>query len=169
MLLQLLHFSLQWMYVFLSPAQVFELRQLHRKTHPNKRDKIKAILMLNSGYSYEEIAEVLILDDSTIRRWHNQYISSGIMTLLEDNYIGGTSKLNKTRQQELVEHLENTMYLTAKQICSYVKKRYKVSYTVKGMTSFLHQMGFRYKKPIHIPGKADIEAQRAFIKKIQEN
>ena len=138
--LQLLHFSLQWMSAFLSPAQVFELRQLHRKTHPKKKDRIKAILMLNSGYSYEEIAEVLILDDSTIRRWHNRYDSSGIHTLLEDNYIGGTSKLTETQKQELVEHLENNMYLTAKQICSYVKKRYKVIYTVKGMTSFLHQM-----------------------------
>ena len=66
MLLQLLHFSLQWMSGFLSPAQVFELRQLHRKRHSKKKDRIKAILMLNIGYSYEEIAEVLILDDSII-------------------------------------------------------------------------------------------------------
>ena len=139
MLLQLLHFSLQRMSAFLSPAQVLELRQLHRKTHPKKKDRIKAILMLNNGYSYEEIAEVLILDDSTIRRWHNRYNSKGILTLLEDNYIGGTSKLTEVQQQALIEHLENTMYLTAKQICSYVKKRFKVQYTVKGMTSFLHQ------------------------------
>jgi len=165
MLLHILSFSLQWMSAFLSPAQVLKLRQLHRKTHPKKKDRIKAILMLNNGYTYEEIAEVLILDDSTIRRWHNRYNSKGILTLLEDNYIGGTSNLSEIQKQELIEHLENTMYLTAKQICSYVKKRYKVNYTVKGMTSFLHQMGFRYKKPIHIPGKADIEAQRAFIRK----
>jgi len=50
MLLRLLHFSLQWMSAFLSPAQVLELRQLHRKTHPKKKDRIKAILMLNNGY-----------------------------------------------------------------------------------------------------------------------
>jgi transposase len=32
------------------------------------------------------------------------------------------------------------------------------------MTSLLHTLGFRYKKPRHIPGKADVEAQLEFIK-----
>lgn len=56
------------------------------------------------------------------------------------------------------------MFLTAKEVCDYVLKKYHVNYTVKGMTSLLHTSGFRYKKPKHIPGKADIEAQLDFIK-----
>ena len=36
------------------------------------------------------------------------------------------------------------------------------------MTGLLHQLGFTYKKPKHIPGKADIEAQEAFIKKYRK-
>jgi transposase len=67
------------------------------------------------------------------------------------------------QQQKLVGHLENNVYLTAKEICAYVLKKYKVAYTVKGMTSLLHTLGFRYKKPRHVPGKANIEAQLEFI------
>jgi len=56
------------------------------------------------------------------------------------------------------------MYLTAKEICAFVMNTFKVKYTPKGMTSLLHQLNFTYKKLKQISGKADIEAQKAFIK-----
>jgi transposase len=55
------------------------------------------------------------------------------------------------------------VYLTAKEICAYVLKRFKVDFTSKGMTNLLHNLGFRYKKPKHVPGKANIKAQLEFI------
>jgi len=57
------------------------------------------------------------------------------------------------------------VYLTAKEICTYVKKTNKTNCTVKGMTSLLHQLGFQYKKPTHVLGKANIEIQLVFIRK----
>jgi hypothetical protein len=39
----------------------------------------------------------------------------------------------------------------------------KVTYTPSGMTALLHRLGFVYKKPKLIPGKADPEAQKAFL------
>jgi len=138
---------------------------MHKKSREKRVcDKIKAILLLNSGYTYEHIGEVLLLDDSTIRRWHTLFEEEGINSLLSDNYIGGASKLTEKQQQKLIQHLENNVYLTAKEICAYVLKKYHVAYTVKGMTSLLHSLDFRYKKPKHVPGKASIEAQLEFIK-----
>jgi len=149
---------------FLSTDQIIALRTMHKKSREKRVcDKIKAILLLNSGYTYEHIGEILLLDDSTIRRWHTLFEEEGINSLLSDNYIGGASKLTDRQQQKLVGHLENNVYLTAKEICAYVLKKYKVAYTVKGMTSLLHTLGFRYKKPKHVPGKANIEAQLEFI------
>ena len=121
--------------------------------------------MLDQGYEYSEIAKILLIDLTTVWRWYETYVSVGISGLLKDNYTGGTSRLTEYQQSKLIEHLENNMYLTAKEISSYVRKTFKVKYTPKGMTSLLHQFGFTYKKPKHIPGKADIEAQKAFIKK----
>jgi len=150
---------------FLSTEQITALRVIHRKSREKRVcDKIKALLLLNSGYSYEQIGEVLLLDDSTIRRWHTIFEGKGINSLLSDKYTGGASKLIEKQQQQLVQHLEHTMCLTAKEVCDYVLKKYHANYTVKGMTSLLHTLGFRYKKPKHIPGKADIEAQLDFIK-----
>jgi len=161
-----LDISLQVMTGFLSQEEKNKLKGLHRASSSRKQgDKIKAILLLDQGYEYAEIASILLIDNSTVWRWHETYIRTGIPGLLKDNYIGGTSKLTESQMSQLIEHLECTMYLTAKEICAFVKKTFKIKYTPKGMTSLLHQLGFTYKKPKHIPGKADIEAQKAFIKK----
>jgi transposase len=149
---------------FLLQGEIDRLKQLHKTADKKQRDKIKAILMLNNDYGYGEIAEVLLIDYTTVWRWHETYIKTGIDGLLQDFYAGGVSKLNDEQLSKLVEHLECTMYLTAKEICAYVRKTFKVKYTPKGMTSLLHQLNFTYKKPKHIPGKADIVVQKAFIR-----
>jgi transposase len=154
---------------FLTPAQKAEYKRQHKKVRKLREgDRIKAILLLNNGYSYEETAEVLLIDDGTVRRWYNVYETGGIKTLLEDNYTGGISKLTTSEQLELSSHVEDHLYLTAKEICAYVHTKYEIEYTAKGMTSLLHQMGFSYKKPKHIPGKANQKAQEEFIEKYNE-
>ena len=160
-----LDIPLQIMNNFLKPKEIAALKSLHKKADRKQRDKIKGILLLNRGYGYSEIAEILLIDQSTVWRWYESYISEGVDGLMKDNYTGGTSKLTENQQAKLIEHLESNMYLTAKQIGAFVKKTFRVKYTPKGMTSLLHQLGFTYKKPKHIPGKADIEAQKVFIKK----
>ena len=158
---------------FLTPEQIIAYKQMHKKTRSLREgDRIKAILLYNKGYSYEEVSELLLIDDGTVRRWHKIFESYGMKTLLEDNYNGGISKLSTSEQIELSKHLEGFVYLTAKEICAYVENRYGIIYTLKGMTSLLHQMGFSYKKPKHIPGKANQKAQEEFIekyKKLKEN
>lgn len=162
-----LYFTLQSpMSDFLSEDQILALLQMHKLIRYQKEaDRIKSILYLNKGMSYEEIAELLFIDNGTVRRWHKIFETGGISTLLESNYTGGTSNLTQIEKEGLSAHLETRIYLTAKEICAYVKTKYGVSYTSKGMTSLLHQMDFSYKKPKQIPGKANQKAQEEFIEK----
>ena len=154
---------------FLTAEQITEFRKMHKKSKSYKEaDRIKAILLLNKGFGYEEVAELLLIDDGTVRRWHRIFDTEGIKTLLEDNYTGGISKLTSAEQIELTAHLEGRIYLTAKEICAHVLTKYGIKYTSKGMTSLLHQMGFSYKKPKHIPGKANQKTQEEFIEKYNE-
>ena len=111
---------------------------------------------------------MLLIDDGTVRRWRSIFETEGMKALLEDNYKGGLSNLTTEQQKELSEHLEGHIYLTAKEICAYVETKYNIQYTTKGMTSLLHNIGFSYKKPKHIPGKADKQAQEEFIEKYNE-
>lgn len=51
------------------PQQRERLRLRHRKERDGRnRDRIKAVIAFDDGYSYSEIARILLLDDETIRR-----------------------------------------------------------------------------------------------------
>ena len=124
--------------------------------------------MLHQGYSHQQVADVLLLDMTTIWRWHQLYTDTGIKGLLQDNYIGGTCKLTEEQLNSFVQHLEYNVYLTSKEICTYVKKSFGIEYTPKGMTSLLHTLNFTYKKPKHIPGKANSKAQQEFLDRYEQ-
>lgn len=149
---------------FLSEQQIQQYRQIHRKAKDKREaDKIKTVLLLNQGYSYQQIAEILLLDDETIRRYIDIYQTQGLEALQTDHYAGGLCQLSVFEQQQLQEHLQNKIYKNAKEIIVYVRETFGVEYSPQGMTQLLHRFGFVYKKPKRVPGKADPEKQKAFI------
>lgn len=157
----------------LSVQQVEELKLKHRETKDKRlADRVKVILSLNAGYSFSQIADILLLDEGTLRRYYNNYIEGGVDGLLELHYIGGQSNLSTKQEEKLKLYLEENTKRTAKEVLSYITETFNTTYTVVGTTKLLHRLGFTYKKPKIIPGKADKAKQDAFIetyKKIKEN
>jgi len=49
-----------------------------------------------------------------------------------------------------------------------VEQAFGVSYSISGMTSLLKRLGFSYKKPQAVPGKANAKAQQAFLSMLAE-
>ena len=155
--------------IILTDKQVVQYKQMHKQHKLSREaDRIKAILMLNSGYSYEQIGELLLMDGESIRRWHKQYELGGMESLLADHYTGGKAKLSVKAQEGLSNYLQEHICLSAKEVCHYVSRRYGEEYTSKGMTNLLHRLGFTYKKPKHLPSKGDREAQEEFINQYEE-
>src|SRR3989338_3198763 len=61
---------------FLSEEQIIILREAHYSCRLRKSaDRIKAVLLLNDGFSYEKVARILMLDGITIRRYEKQFES----------------------------------------------------------------------------------------------
>lgn len=134
----------------------------HRQERDGKiRDRIKAVLAYDDGYSYSEISRILLLDDETIRRHVEDYFEQN--KLAPENG-GRSSYLNESQCAALKNHLTEKTYLYVKDICRYVKKTFGVRYSVSGMTRWLHEHDFRYKKPHAVPAKANREKQEAFIR-----
>ena len=137
------------------------LIQRHRKERDGRvRDRIKAVLAYDDGYSYSEIAKILLLDDETIRRHIDEYLAR---KKLHTENGGSESKLNNSESRKLKIHLSEITYLYVKDICVYVKKKYKKKYSISGMTKWLHANGFSYKQPHAAPAKANKEQQIKFI------
>jgi transposase len=143
------------------------LREAHRAEGSKRRaDRIKTILLLDEGMSYDKISKVLFIDDGTARRYENEYKEGGLDALLEDNYQGGVSKLNEKQIKELKKELNVKVYSSAKEICKFVKERFNIKYTDEGMVKLLIRLGFSYKKTKQVPGKADADKQIQFIKEV---
>ena len=68
---------------FLSAEAVKQLEAKHYQCKEKRQaDRIKTILSLNKGYDYKQIAELLLLDDSTLRNYYAEYIEGGIEKLV---------------------------------------------------------------------------------------
>ena len=137
------------------------LIERHRKERDGRvRDRIKAVLAYDDGYSYSEIARILLLDDETIRRHIGDYVEEQKLT---PSNGGGAGKLTDQETESLLAHLSEVTYLYAKDICLYVKKAFRKKYSISGMTKWLHMNKFCYKKPHAVPAKANKEQQKTFI------
>ena len=150
---------------FLTAKEIEILQECHHSARFRKSaDRIKAILYLNEGYSYSQTANLLMLDEITIRRYEKGYKEKGIDGLLENRYQGSKGVLYLSEEQEFTTHLREHTYQTVKEVVAYVAKTYHKSYSVEGMTHLLHRLHFVYKKTKVIPGKLNREKQEEFKK-----
>jgi transposase len=149
---------------FLTHDQKKELLlELKREDKTRFSDRIRVILLLDKGWTYQKISEALFLDEGTIANYRKRYKEGGLEDLLDDHYRGGTYKLSIDELLELQLHLTVKTYQKTQDICDYVKRKYKTNYTVSGMIALLHRMGFSYKKAKGVPGKANKVEQEKFI------
>lgn len=141
--------------------------ELRHDTERDRRiaDRIKAILLANNGWDYQDIAEVLRISKGSVGRFLKEYLNHN---KLKPTNGGSTPKLNESQILEIKQHFSQVTYMKVSDICQYVRRTYGISYTVSGMTKWLHDAGFSYKKPASTPAKADLAKQEAFIEKYEE-
>jgi transposase len=145
------------------------LRKAHKLTRDKKvADKIKTVLAISQGYSYEEVAHLFLLDETTISRYVRRFKEEGVEGLMECQYIGGHGMLTLVQEAALKEELQTNTRQGVGEIRQYIQQTYGVSYSISGTTKLIHRLGFTYKKPKVIPGKVDMVKQEAFISSYQQ-
>jgi len=152
----------------LTSAEIIALKQAHRACKDKRAaDRIKAVYSLGVGFSVEDVVDILMLDEETLRNYVKRYQSGGIKALIADHYQGSVSKLSAIQLNELNAHLEQNTYLTVEAIIAHVYEQYDVSYTVSGMTDLIHRLKFTYKKSKLVPAKADKKKQEQFLTQLE--
>lgn len=139
------------------------IAELRPERQRRNADRIRIILLLDDGEPYKKISQYFFLDQDTIANYRRRYVEGGVESLLSDDYKGSTSRLSLDQQMALEIHLLEKVYLSAAEILSYVQRHFKVDYKLSGLTALLKRMGFSYKKPKPVPGKADLQKQESFI------
>jgi len=155
---------------FLTDKERKELRGFLNRRDFSGREHGRAsvILHLDKGKSVPQVAEITFLDEQTIRNLVQRYKNGGIDGLLKDEYDGRSFKLTPEQRRELERHLDDTLYMDCQGVINHVLETFGVAYSVSGMRLLLHTLGFVYKKPKHVPGKADREAQADFVRRFRE-
>ena len=153
----------------MSKEKIAELERLHRSLRDKRQaDRVKAVIALSKGWSAAQVAEILLFDEKTSRKYFERYQQGGAQALLDDNYCGAEPKLDEHQISELEDYLEEHIFTDAKSVIAHIYKQYKVQYSVSGVTDLLHRLGFSYKKPKHVPGKQDPAKQQAFVEEYEQ-
>lgn len=155
---------------FLTDEERVQLRAQHKKERDKRIcDRIKAVLLYDKGWSFSQIAEALLLSDDVIRHHIDEYKAS---KKLKPESGGSIEKLSTEQSTQLEQHLRCHIYLYVKDIIAHVQAIYGVKYSVAGMRNWLQRHDFSYKKPSIVPGKANEQAQKAWLaeyEKLKQN
>ena len=142
-----------------------EDRQSLQAKHRGEKDRrvayrMNAVLLADSGWSYKDISDALLLDEETISGHVTEY---KVYRKLDVASGGSESKLDAVQTAELIAYLEENTQAKTSIICAYVKEKYGVEYSFQGMYSWLKHNDFSYKQPKPVPAKADAVKQEDFI------
>lgn len=148
----------------LTAQEVRCLRIAHRACRDRRlADRIKAVVLLGTGWTRADVAEALLLDEDTLHRYVALYQEEGMDGLLMLRYQGSQPKLTPEQLQQLDQHLQEHLYGRIQDIVAYVEAEFGVLYSIPGMTDVLARLDYVYKKPKRLPGKhPDLQTQLAF-------
>ena len=101
-------------------------QELSLERNARYSDRIKCILLLDSGKSAESITEYLFLSRNSVANYLKRYQEGGIEELVSDDYQGTECRLSETQREELALHLEDNLYQTVAAIRDHIQVRYKI-------------------------------------------
>lgn len=150
--------------ISLSAAERADLKQLHRTLKDRKSgDRIKAILMLDAGYSCIETAEVLLLDENTVTDWKKRYLErKNVTNWLFHECKGYSGKLSEIELKTVERYVEESLISDSKQVQKFILEKMSKPYTQNGVIELLKRLGFRYKQTTLIPSKQNPAIQKEF-------
>ena len=104
----------------LTTEEIRSLRVLHRHCKDRQlADRVKAVVLLGTGWTVVDTAEALLLDEDTVRSYRQAYQQGGTDLLLTVRYQGSDPKLSPNQIRELDRHLSATLYLRAQDVAAY--------------------------------------------------
>ena len=151
---------------FLTAQERANLKSQHKHERDGRiRDRIKAVLLYDDGWTPQQIAKVLLITDQSVRNHIDEFTTS---TKLKPEGGGSEEKLSKKQSDQLEALLQEHTYLYVKDIIAYIYTTFGIVYTVPGLRSWLQRHGFSYKKPAVVPGKANKEQQEKWLAEYEQ-
>lgn len=158
----------------LNPA-VMELQNLSKQEKDvHQKARYDVALLYVEGHSRQDISTFLHIPYRTAAYYISLYQKGGAQALKLGKAPGAKKKLTDEQEKELYETISNHTpeeagvgifaNWTAPLACEYVKERFGVSYSERGMRDLFYRLRLSYTRPTYTLKKADPEKQEAFRK-----
>jgi transposase len=127
--------------------------------------RANALVLLDKGWSCEQVSAALMIDDDTVRTWFKLYQRDGIDGLMELPWMGRSCRLSEEQQQDLTAWANEVSPRSTREIGAWIEANCDVSYAGRsGLIALMRRLGFDYRKPEVVPRKLDVAAQESFIR-----
>jgi transposase len=150
----------------LSPQDYETIKLAYKKAKDTRTSTyLNIILLRHKNYKQVEIADILNIDENTVCSWIKKFeLSTSLSEYLTLNYSTYLGKLSYTYLGKLDDFVADKSFSDTKPIISQIKSRFKVTYSVSGITKLLKRLGFSYKEKVALPSKLNLEKQEEFVK-----
>src|ERR1700726_5077412 len=119
--------------------------------------------------SCQQVAEVLLFDDDTIRGWYELFEQSGVEGLSHFDVGGSSSKMTPLQCGALKAWVGATLPRSTRHVGAWIEQEFGLVYESRsGLIALLHRLGLEYHKPNVIPTKLDEDKQKAFIENYEK-
>ena len=131
--------------------------------------RANALVLLDDGWSCQELADAFLLNDDTIRGWFKLFEQNGIKGLTSFDMGGSASLLNATQENALKVFGSATLPRSTRRVGAWIEQEFGLVYESRSaLIALLHRLGLEYHKPNVIPRKLDEEKQKAFIESYEK-
>ena len=123
--------------------------------------RANALVLLDKGWSCQQVADALLLDDDTISGWRKLFEQRGVEGITGFDVGGSASYLGVKQEDDLKAWVGATLPRSTRQIGAWIEKEFGLVYESRsGLIALLHRLGLEYHKPSVIPRKLDNSASR---------
>lgn len=152
--------------LLLPDSKLKELQAQYKQTRDRRiAERLLCVILYAQGYDLKEIKRILLVGIRTLKQWLQTFMAHGVEGLCQWCYEGQDCQLSDAQWLEVEEELARKPYHRAREVAKYVKGRFGIVYSERGMQALLRRKGYRHIKARLVPGKADAERQAEFIEK----
>ena len=148
----------------LSNNELKELQTQYKQERDRRiAERILCVILYAQGYDLKEIERILLVGIRTLKGWIRTFMAQGIDGLRQWGYKGQDCQLSDEQWAEVEEELARKPYHRAQEVAGFVKERFGIEYSLRGMQALLRRKEHRHIKVRLVPGKADAEKQHEFL------
>ena len=151
-------------------ASTVERLKLEQRKAKDRRVYIKVtlLLMLHKDYAIEDIVDILGIDDSTVYRYRQAFLSLGLEGYLSTAFLPFSGHLSNEAKALLEAELRTNLYISSQEVADFIRRTFGIEYTNSAVVKLLNRLGFAYKKTKSVPSKACAAEQEAFLEELEE-